>query len=140
MDRLPALVAAHSISPPSPHLPAHPPRPTPADIGYNNLDGDIWTPAMDELAARAEDPLAAEEAGVRPLVAACALATSEDAVAELVKVRTLLGEHDEAGKGATNFPHLTHCFMNFAQKEAAKARFSFTQVAHCVVRTAAHEV
>lgn len=97
--------------------------------------------AMDELAARGEDPLAVEEAGVRPLVAACALATSEDAAAELGKVRTLLGEEDggEDG-GASQFPHLTHLFMSFAQKEAAKARFGFTQVPHCVVRTAAHEV
>ena len=102
--------------------------------------------AMDELAGRAHDPLAVEEAGVRPLVAACALATSEDAAAELGKVRTLLGVDEESGEGggegegAAQFPHLTHLFMSFAQKEAAKARFGFTQVPHCVVRTVAHEV
>jgi len=57
-------------------------------------------------------------------VVACALATSEDAPAELAKVRALVED---------DLPHLTHVFMTWAQKEEAKRTFRFASVPHCVV-------
>ena len=67
-----------------------------------------------------------ESSTTAAMVVACALATSDDASAELRKAQTLVCD-DEA------FPHLRHLFMTWPQKEEAKRRFGFQTVPHCVV-------
>lgn len=95
---------------------------------------------MNERARRVAGALRA------PLFVACALATSGDVAAELAAVRRVLWEdacgagceacgEDEAGAGPppTTLPHLTHVFMDWAQKEEAKKQFRFASVPHCVI-------
>lgn len=56
-------------------------------------------------------------------LAACAIAVSPDDATELERVVEL---HDA-------FPHLTHLFMTFEQKERAKRVFGFSSVPYCVL-------